>query len=226
MTLCCKSSAGNTFHTTVVRCLWKSVRQLCLSHQPNSDTTQRLACGPPRLSCVRASACSEISSVEFLHLVYQGFLPGFDQVLVAGLVANLYLIHVSTLAGSCFCPSAWRCHLPAIKKYNLCVNLKISSSAVNPDFLTWWCVNGVAPTTMSEVHVVATVHQRPKGMKMVSALTQCSRVMTNFDTVLTLWEVLVWFWSPAPKCFTPRRDSSEPTCAPLSTPIVILSDDD
>ena len=61
------------------------------------------------------------------------FLLQFD----GGLVMELDLIHLSTAAGFGFDDhAAIRFHLPVKKKYNLCVNFKLSASAMNLDFLT------------------------------------------------------------------------------------------
>ena len=76
----------------------------------------------------------------FLHLVHQGF----GEVLVA----DLGLVHLPMVPRACFGrPSALRFHLPMKRKYNLCVNLKLSGFATKLDFFTCLCVSGVHTNT-------------------------------------------------------------------------------
>ena len=82
-------STSNTFHTIVIWRFQKVSGHLCLSQPRNSDTVQRVTCGPPHLSCVL---------LESLRLVHQGFLLQFDRVRVEDLVAGLDLSHLPTAA--------------------------------------------------------------------------------------------------------------------------------
>ena len=59
-------------------------------------------------------------------------------------MVGLDLIHLPTAAGIGFGNhAALRLHLPEKKKHNPCINFKLSISAMNLDFLTCLCVNGV-----------------------------------------------------------------------------------
>ena len=56
-----------------------------------------------------------------------------------------------------------RFHVPVKRKHNLCINFKLSASVMNLDFLTRFCVHGVAPSIMREIHVFSADAQRTQG---------------------------------------------------------------
>ena len=121
------------------------------------------------------------------RLVHLGCLLQYDDVHWKDLAVALDLIHFPTAAGIGFdSRSALRFHLPVERKDNLCISFKLSASMMNLDFHTCLCVNGVAPSIMRDVHVVA----RPT---MASALAQrdmcLPEKLANFENVLTFAKI-------------------------------------
>ena len=95
-----------------------------------------------------------------IRLVHQGFILKFDR---EDLVAE-DLIHLPTTAKIGFDNhSVLRFHLPVKRKQHYLHQLRTLRPCDESRFPHVFCLSGVAPSIMRQVHVVSAVHQRTQG---------------------------------------------------------------